>query len=183
MKKNLKKNLITIKEFIDKSIGEWKSIRSTHTLAFQEFENTNSTLKITYQDIESEEVLEIKNKLKFSKNISFAIKISWKSISEWSTENKSQESNTILIFVPKDAYTGTLIKDKGYTEQIPSSSRYIIDESNTFNIETEYNSTISEEKIWFLTENVRSRYSIIKNKINKGILQTSHATEIRKIIT
>ena len=183
MKKNLKKNLITIKEFIDKSIGEWKSIRSTHTLAFQEFENTNSTLKITYQDIESEDVLEIKNKLKFSKNISFAIKISWKSISEWSTENKSQESNTILIFVPKDAYTGTLIKDKGYAEQIPSSSRYIIDESNTFNIETEYNSTISEEKIWFLTENVRSRYSVIKNKINKGILQTSHATEIRKIIT
>ena len=179
----MKKNLITIKEFIDKSIGEWKSIRSTHTLAFQEFENTNSTLKITYQDIESEDVLEIKNKLKFSKNISFAIKISWKSISEWSTENKSQESNTILIFVPKDAYTGTLIKDKGYAEQIPSSSRYIIDESNTFNIETEYNSTISEEKIWFLTENVRSRYSVIKNKINKGILQTSHATEIRKIIT
>ena len=59
----------------------------------------------------------------------------------------------------------------------------MIDGSNTFNIETEYNSTISEEKIWFLTENVRSRYSVIKNKINKGILQTSHATEIRKIIT
>ena len=179
----MKKNLITIKEFIDKSIGEWKSIRSTHTLAFQEFENTNSTLKITYQDIESEEVLEIKNKLKFSKNISFAIKISWKSISEWSTENKSQESNTILIFIPKDEYTGTLIKDKGYTEQIPSSSVYIMDESNTFNVQTQYNSTISEEKIWFLSENVRSRYSVIKNKINKGILQTSHATEIRKIIT
>ena len=179
----MKKNLITIKEFIGKSIGEWKSIRSTHTLAFQEFENTNSTLKITYQDIESEEVLEIKNKLKFSKNISFAIKISWKSSSEWSTENKSQEGNTILIFVPKDAYTGTLIKDKGYTEQIPSSSKYFIDESKTFNIHSEYNATISEEKIWFLSNNVRSRYSVIKNKTNNGILQTSHATEIKRIIT
>ena len=179
----MKKNLITIKEFIDKSIGEWKSIRSTHTLAFQEFENSNANLIISYQNIKSQEVLKIKNRFKFAKNISFAIKISWKSISEWTTENKSQESNTILIFIPKDEYTGTLIKDKGYAEQIPSSSRYIIDESNTFNIETEYNSTISEEKIWFLTENVRSRYSVIKNKINKGILQTSHATEIRKIIT
>ena len=179
----MKKNLITIKEFIDKSIGEWKSIRSSHTLAFQEFENTNSSIIISYQNIESEEVLEIKNRFNCSMNISFAIKISWKSISEWTTENKSQESNTILIFVPKDEFTGILIKDKGYAEQIPSSSRYIIDESNTFNIKTEYNSTISEEKIWFLNENVRSRYSIIKNKINKGILQTSHATEIRKIIT
>ena len=179
----MKKNLITIKEFIDKSIGEWKSIRSTHTLAFQEFENSNANLIISYQNIKSQEVLKIKNRFKFAKNISFAIKISWKSISEWTTENKSQESNTILIFVPNDEYTGTLIKDKGYAEQIPSSSLYIMDESNTFNIQTEYNTTISEEKIWFLSQNVRSRYSVIKNKINNGILQTSHATEIRKIIT
>ena len=179
----MKKNLITIKEFIDKSIGDWKSIRSTHTLAFQEFENTNSSLIISYQNIHSNEVLEINNRFNYSKNISFAIKITWNSFSEWATENKSQESNTILIFFPKDEFTGILIKDKGYAEQIPSSSRYTIDESNTFNIETEYNSTISEEKIWFLNNNVRSRYSVIKNKLNKGILQTSHATEIRKITT
>ncbi len=179
----MKKNLITIKEFIDKSIGEWKSIRSSHTLAFQEFENTNSSLIISYQNIKSEEVSEIKNRFKFSQNASFAVKISWKSISEWTTENKSQESITLLIFAPKDEFTGILIKDRGYAEQIPSYSRYYIDESRTFNIYSEYNATISEEKIWFLTENVRSRYSVIKNKINKGILQTSHATEIRKIIT
>ena len=179
----MKKNLITIKEFIDNSIGEWKSIRSTHTLAFQEFENTNSSLIISYQSISSNKVLEIKNKFNSSMDISFAIKITWKSLSEWATENKSHESNTILIFVPKDEFSGILIKEKGYAEQIPSSSRYIMDESNTFNIHTEYNSTISEEKIWFLSKNVRSRYSVIKNKINKGILQTSHATEIRKIIT
>ena len=177
----MKKNLITIKEFIDNSIGEWKSIRSTHTLAFQEFENTNSSLIISYQNIESEEVIEIKNKFKFSQNLLFAINISWKSISEWSTDNKSEESNTILIFMPKDEYSGTLIKDKGYAEQIPSSSKYHMDESKIFNIKSEYNATISEEKIWFLSKNVRSRYSVIKNKINNGILQTSHATEIRKI--
>jgi len=179
----LKKNLITIKEFIHKSIGEWKSIRSTHTLAFQEFENTNSSLIISYQNIESDEVIDIKNRLQCSQDLSFAIKISWKSVSEWTTENKSQESKTILIFVPKDEFKGTLIKDKGYAELIPTTSRYYMDETKTFNIQSEYNSTISEEKIWFLSENVRSRYSVIKNKINNGILQTSHATEIRKIIT
>ena len=178
----MKKNLITIKEFIDKSIGEWKSIRSSHTLAFQEFENTIASLIISYQNIENEEVLKIKNRFKLAKNISFAIKISWESISEWKTENKSQESNTILIFVPKDAYTGTLIKDKGYAEQIPSFSHYYMDDYKTLNIQSEYNATLSDEKIWFLSKNVRSRYSIIRNKINNGILQTSHATEIRKII-
>ena len=180
--KNLQKNLITTKDFIDKSIGEWKSIRSTHTLAFQEFENTNASLIISYQNIESEEVLEIKNRFRYSQEISLAIKIRWKSNSDWTTDN-SQESNAILIFIPKDEYTGILIKDKGYAEQIPSSSLYYIDENKTFNINSEYNTTISEEKIWFLSKNVRSRYSVIKNKLNNGIMQTSHATEIRKIIT
>ena len=78
----MKKNLITIKEFIDKSIGEWKSIRSTHTLAFQEFENTNSSLLISYQNIGSKEVLEIKNRINSSIKISFAIKITWKYFDE-----------------------------------------------------------------------------------------------------
>ena len=179
----MKKNLITIKDFIDKSIGEWKSIRSTHTLAFQEFENSNSRIIISYQNIESEEVLEIKKRFTFSQDLSFAIKISWKSISEWTTENQSQESQTILIFVPRDQYTGTLIKDKGYAELIPSSSKYYMEENKTLNIQSVYSSTIIEERIWFLSTNVRSRYSVIKNKINNGIMQTSHATEIRKIIT
>ena len=178
----MKKNL-TAKEFIDKSIGEWKSIRSTHTLAFQEFENTYSKLIISDQNIESKEVLKIKKRFTFSQEISFSIKITWKSISEWANENKSQDGHTILIFVPEDQYTGILIKDKGYAELIPTSSTYYMDESKTFNIQSKYNATISEEKIWFLSKNVRSRYSVIKNKINNGILQTSHATEIRKIIT
>ena len=179
----MKKNLITIKEFIDNSIGEWKSIRSTHTLAFQEFENTNTKLIISYQNLDSEEVLEIKKKFIFQEDLSFSIKILWEPNSEWITEDKSQESNTILIFLPKDEYKGTLIKGRGYAEEIPSFSRYFMDDSKTFNIQSEYNATVSEEKIWFLSKNVRSRYSVIKNKINKGILQTSHATEIRKIIT
>ena len=44
----MKKNLTIINQFIDKSIGEWKSIRSTHTLAFQEFENSTSKIYIKH---------------------------------------------------------------------------------------------------------------------------------------
>ena len=142
---------------------------------------TNSSLLISYQNIGSKEVLEIKNRINSSIKISFAIKITWKSFSEWPTVNKSHESNTILIFAPKDEFTGILIKDKGYAEQIPSSSRYMIDGSNTFYIETEYNSTISEEKIWFISNNLRVRYSLIKNKEFDSPIQTSHSSEIRKI--
>ena len=45
------KNLTIINQFIDKSIGEWKSIRSSHTLAFQEFENSTSKIYIKHISI------------------------------------------------------------------------------------------------------------------------------------
>ena len=179
----MKKNLITIKEFIDNSIGEWKSIRSTHTLAFQEFENTNSTLLISHLDIKSEKILKITEEFNYPNNPSFAIQITWKSISEWSNENKYQESQTVFIFIPKDKFSGTILKNKGYTELIPTTSFYFIDERHNLNIKSEYNATISEEKIWFLSKNVRSRYSVVKNKYNNSVLQTSLATEIKKLIT
>ena len=178
----MKKNLKTTKEFINNSIGEWKSIRSTHTLAFQEFENTNSNILISYLNLNDEVIIQLLQEFKCTNQASFAIKISWESISEWAVENKSQESQTILIFLPKDKYSGTLLKSNGYAEQIPTFCKYFINEGQQLNIQSEYNSTISEERIWFLSSNVRSRYSVIKQKINKSILQTSHATEIRKVL-
>ena len=179
----MKKNLKTTKEFINDSIGEWKSIRSTHTLAFQEFENTNANLIISYLNINSDEIFTLMQEFKNYNEPSFAIKISWKSNSEWTSELKTEESQTTLIFIPKDEYSGMIIKNKGYAEVIPSSSKYFIDESMNLNIKSKYNLTISEEKIWFLSKNIRSRYSVVRSKTNNGILQTSHATEIRKLIT
>ena len=51
------KNLITINKFIQKSLGEWKSIRSTHSLAFQEVENSENPedlYKLAILDVDSE---------------------------------------------------------------------------------------------------------------------------------
>ena len=59
----MQKNQITIKKFIDKSIGEWKSLRSTHTIAFQEFENTTSNIDISYQNLDSNETKNILKKI------------------------------------------------------------------------------------------------------------------------
>ena len=38
---------MNIEEFFLKSVGEWNSMRSGHSLAFQEFEEIRSKIKIT----------------------------------------------------------------------------------------------------------------------------------------
>ena len=176
------KNLTTINQFIDNSIGEWKSIRSTHTLAFQEFENSISKIYINHINSTNNKVFEILKQYKFTlNNESIAISIKWQTISDWEEDNRSEGDETILIFLPKDENSGIVLRNKGYTESFISSSNYFIDVQNNLHIKTNYKSTVSEERICFLSTHIRSRFSTIRNKENNSVIQTSHTSEIRNL--
>ena len=176
------KKSITINQFIDKSIGEWKSIRSTHTLSFQEFENSTSKIYIKYINSKNEKVIGISKNYKLSINQEIiAISIKWQAISDWEEDDISKRDETILIFLPKDENSGIVLRDKGYTEPFISSSNYFIDEQNNLHIKTIYESTVSEERISFLSTHIRSRFSTIRNQGNNSVIQTSHTSEIRNL--
>ena len=175
------KNLTKINQFIDKSIGEWKSIRSTHTLAFQEFENSISKIYIKNINSKNKKVIEIFKNYKLSLNLeSIAISIKWQAFSDWE-EDISEGDETILIFLPKDEHSGIVLRNKGYTESFIASSNYFVYEKNNLDIKTIYKSTVSEERICFLSTHIRSRYSTIRNQENKSVIQTSHTSEIRNL--
>ena len=176
------KNLTIINQFIDKSIGEWKSIRSTHTLAFQEFENSTSKIYIKHINKKNKKVVEIFKNYKFSLNLeSIAISVNWQVISDWDNDDISEEDETILIFLPKDENSGIVLRNKGYTESFISSSNYFVDEQNNLHIKTIYKSKVSEERISFLSTHIRSRFSTIRNMDNNSVIQTSHTSEIRNL--
>ena len=176
----MKKTSITTEAFINQSIGEWKSIRSSHSLAFQEFENTNSNILIRQINLKNEVVQNLLDKFKFDEEPLLAIEIAWRAISDWE-ERESQEDKTVLVFLPKEEFSGLILRNKGYTESIQSYSEYFFEDKNNLTLKTIYSGSTSEEKIWFLSENIRARFSVIKEKINKSILQTSYSTEIRKV--
>jgi phycoerythrin-associated linker protein len=178
----LTKNLTIINQFIDKSIGEWKSIRSTHTLAFQEFENSTSRIYVKYINKKNKKVVEIFKNYKLSLNReSIAISIKWQAISDWEDDDMNKGDETILIFLPKDENSGIVLRNKGYTESIISSSNYFFDEQNNLHIKTIYKSKVSEERICFLSTHIRSRFSTIRNLENNSVIQTSHTSEIRNL--
>ncbi len=176
------KNLTIINQFIDKSIGEWKSIRSTHTLAFQEFENSTSKINIKHINKKNKKVVEIFKSYKLSLNLeSIAISINWQATSDWDNDDISEGDETILIFLPKDENSGIVLRNKGYTETFISSSNYFVDEQNSLHIKNIHKSTVSEERISFLSTHVRSRFSTIRNLENNSVIQTSHTSEIRNL--
>jgi len=180
----LTKNIPTINQFIDKSIGEWKSIRSTHTLAIQELENSTSKICIKNINSKNKKVIEILKDYKLSLNLeSIAISIKWQAFSDWGEDNNnmSKGDETILIFLPKDENSGIILRNKGYTESFISSSNYFIDEQNNLHIKTIYESKVSEERISFLSTHIRSRFSTIRDLGNNSVIQTSHTSEIRNL--
>ena len=178
----MKKNILEINQFIKKSLGEWKSIRSTHSLAFQEVENSTSKIVIKKLEIKNKNVDKLLEKYNENATPSvIAISISWKAISDWEVDQKIEEDGTILVFIPRIKNKGIVLRNKGYTESTISSSEYLIDENENLNIKTFYSSTISEERICFLSTHIRSRYSVIRSRENNSVIQTSHTSEIRNV--
>ncbi len=176
-----------IEQFIAQSEGEWISMRSGHSLAFKQFEQVVSTIKIEILSKQDQEVI---NLIEKSEDIVAKIngytcpfRIKWNSISDWEEDNtiESPSGSSILIPIPKTNNEGLILRSRGYAETTEVASSYEILDNGMFMMISKYSQSISEERIWFLSENVRCRSSAVKTSKGSGILQTSYASEIRKV--
>tara|TARA_Y100001968_G_scaffold243374_1_gene227245 strand:- start:150 stop:704 length:555 start_codon:yes stop_codon:yes gene_type:complete len=173
---------MNIEKFFLKSVGDWNSMRSVHLLAFQEFEEIRSRIRITPAKINDSRVINLlKDNLTTNNEEHKAFQISWEAKDDWDEErlknNLSGESILIPIEISKTE--GKIIRSVGYTEEIKVISVYKLLKDGTLIINSIYNHVCTEERIWFVSKNVRSRYTVTKAKSSLAILQTSYASEIR----
>ena len=171
-----------IEQFFLKSIGEWNSMRSGHSLAFQEFEEIRSTIKIIpAQSNDSRVTKLLKDNLITNNQEKKAFLISWESKSEWDDENQKENSSgeSILIPIEINKTEGKIIRSVGYTEAIQIISLYKLLDDGTLIVYSNYNHIYTEERIWFVSNNLRSRSSVTRAIDSLAILQTSYASEIR----
>ena len=79
---------MNIEQFVAQSIGEWRSMRSGHSLAFQQFEDVLSEISITpvlNDDIRLEPIIEA-SKLS-SKQINSPFRMEWNAESDWEPDD------------------------------------------------------------------------------------------------
>ena len=171
-----------IENFFLKSVGEWKSMRSAHSLAFQEFEEIRSKVKISPIKKNDAKVIELlKVNLITENEIKSPFIMSWEAKSEWDEDNSNKNSfgESILIPIEKTEQEGKIIRSIGYSEAIQITSLYKFLNDGTLVISSKYNNILTEERIWFISNNVRSRSSVTRSSDSRAILQTSYASEIR----
>ena len=86
---------------------------------------------------------------------------------------------SILIPIEDSRTEGRIIRSVGYTEAIQLISLYKFLDDGTLIIHSDYNHISTEERIWFISNNLRSRSSVTRAIKSSAILQTSYASEIR----
>ncbi|NJK37080.1 MAG: phycobiliprotein lyase [Oscillatoriales cyanobacterium RM1_1_9] len=172
-----------IAQFIERSIGQWRSQRSVHHLAFRHFEEVISTIEIVALVPDSQEVLDLCQTHGVDPQlIVHPFRMSWQGESDWD-EAEVVEGSTVLVPVPDTdcPNQGKLLRDQGYAETIPAIGQYRIGADGVFVLHTPYDRAMAEEKIWFASEHIRFRVSLIKTSLGSGVTTASFSSEVRSL--
>mmetsp|Transcript_26457 Transcript_26457/g.38927 ORF Transcript_26457/g.38927 Transcript_26457/m.38927 type:complete len:248 (+) Transcript_26457:16-759(+) len=171
---------MTVEDFYTNSIGSWRSLRSSHNIAFAQLEEVNSEIDITTVDQDDEELIQICKTYDVDpKTACSCIRMAWEGTSDWDEEAPPITGSTVLVVVKDSDTKGRLLRSVGYTEEIPAVGDWEMQPDGTFVLHTLYDRAAAEERIWFGTPDLRMRCSIIKTQGGKGVLTASLSTEVR----
>lgn len=162
-------------------MGEWRSQRSSHNLAWTQFEAVTSEIQIlglTSQDEEVKALCE-QNKVQGSE-VATALKMTWEGESDWN-DDEVLAGEAVMAVVKDSERTGRLLRSVGYAETIPAVGEWEMTDEGVFVLRTFYEAAAAEERIWFATPNLRMRVSQIRTSSGAGVVTASFSTEIRRL--
>lgn len=172
---------MNIDDFVERSLGKWRSQRSAHHLAFHHFEEVTSAIEILALDPSDERVIALCKANKVDPHlVSSPFFMQWSGESDWD-EDEVLAGSTVLVPVPDtdNPTQGKLLREQGYAETVPAIGYYQLVEDGSFVLTTKYERASAEEKIWFATPNLRLRVSLIRTSDGKGVTTASFSSEIR----
>ncbi|WP_173401170.1 phycobiliprotein lyase [Kamptonema formosum] len=174
---------MNIKQFVENSLGRWRSQRSAHHLTFSHFEAVQSVIDIVELSLNDGAVIDLCQSYNIDPTQAvMPFKMSWEGQSDWD-ENAEVKGSCILVPIPDPTVPnrGKLLRDQGYAETVAAVGDYQITEDGTFVLLTTYDRAAAEEKIWFANPNLRFRVSLIKTSGGSGVVTASFASEIRSL--
>ena len=173
-----------IEQFVARSEGHWRSMRSAHSLAFRQFEDVLSDIQIELLSVDDTAVKEYLFEVSIDPaSVVSPFRMAWQADSDWEPEDPTAVSSgsCILIPVPESERKGKLLRSVGYAQAESAASTYHFLDDDTFILHTTYGQSVAEERIWFLSDHVRCRSSVLRTSAGSGVLQTSFASEVRRI--
>jgi phycoerythrin-associated linker protein len=169
-------------QFVEQSIGQWRSQRSAHHMAFSHFEAVQSIIDIEPLVREDPAITELCQAYHVDPSSTVApFQMKWEGQSDWDEDSPEVKGSAILVPVPDPLVPnrGKLLRDRGYAETIAAAGEYHFLDDGTFVLITAYERAAAEERIWFANPNLRFRVSLIKTSAGSGVVTASFSSEIR----
>lgn len=177
-----KRFVMNISQFVEQSIGRWRSQRSAHHLAFQHFEAVLSVIDIVMLERNDVRVVELCKQHGVEPELAVSpFYMQWEGESDWDEAAPPVKGETILVPVLEsaDGRRGQLLRSQGYAEEMAAIGQFWFTDDDVFVLETPYDRAAAEERIWFVNPKLRMRVSMIKTSGGSGVVTASFASEIQ----
>lgn len=173
---------MTMMDFFRKSEGIWFIERNVHHFDVVANESGESNLVIKVIEQEDPRIKQVCQ----LQGIDPATAMGGASFNWLATTDKDEPNPNyaaVVIDVPDDRtnLTGKLIRDKGYVEGIPVTSRYWFGRDGILTIDTDYDNNRGQERCWFITDDFRVRVGT--THMMNGINLVSYCSERRCVST
>lgn len=168
-------------QFFEQSAGDWRSLRTTHHLAFRRTERGESQITVetlTASDPKLEMICQM-HEVDAALAIGGA-DVRWNGSMAWDRqEDENHAGSTVFALVPDsaDARSGKMLRERGYAEIVPVMGEFSMDDQDGLILTTEYETMSSLERFSFPDANLRMRTSTVKRF--GGFSTATFCTEFR----
>ena len=157
--------------FFRLSCGRWRSQRSVHHLLHRRAEAGGSLIvveELDPQDSRLKAIAELHGQ--DPAGLVGGCWVRWSASMAWDKAGEDHTGESVFGLIPTDerGREGVLLRDLGYAEKAPASSRFHMDERDGLLLSTEYETMHVWERFAFAGPNVRLRSSTVEGLSNNA---------------
>ena len=168
-----------IHNFLNKTAGDWFSQRTIYKISDNQVDNSKANLTVNQLTPTDAQVTELAKQHYLNLDLSLGGLISdWDNSPDWGKTKQKGNSLMLLFTDENDFNTGTIVRV--IANQQILKGKYILAEDESLTLIIDYAPQSVTERIWFASDNLRLRNTVIKNQ--GQVIETSFYSEIRRVV-
>lgn len=172
---------MTLEEFLQHSAGEWLSQQTNHDVADSRYASGRSMVGVEVLTASSPELVAICQQHDIEPtSTAGGLKYVWTGRLDGDKSDRTE--TTVSVFIPdgENSAAGKLVRTSNSIGQSPTSTgQYSLGSDDALTMNASGEAGASKERIWFASENLRIRSTIVETA--DGFSAASLSSDIRKL--
>lgn len=166
-----------IKAFFEKSCGKWFSQRTSQHLNYSQSEWGKSDVYIDLLEPDHATIQQVCEQHGVNPDQALCgMQVKWEGF--FGADPSKQMGLTTLVAIASETPNqGTLLRHTSKPQPLLSTAAYVLDDQEILNLASTHNGMETEERLWFVSDNLRLRTSIVKRP--NSFDTSSFVSEIR----